>query len=149
MDKFSELRAFIKVIENGGFSAAARAMGQSRSSVNRLVIALEARLGVQLLNRTTRSVSATSSGQAMYERARQVLDDLDEMERSVSSVRTEAIGRLRISVPLSFGDLDFGQLIASFMVQHPAVEVEMTSEARLVDPVAEGYRCGDPHRAAG
>ncbi len=139
MDKFSELRAFTSVVESGGFSAAARAMGQSRSSVNRLVLALEERLGVQLLNRTTRSVSATSSGNALYDRARQLLDDLDEVERSVSSARTEPVGKLRISAPFSFGDLDFSQLVAEFLQRHPRVEIDLTFENRLVDPIAEGF----------
>ena len=139
MDKFSELRAFTAVIEAGGFSAAARAMGQSRSSVNRLVIALEARLAVQLLNRTTRSVSPTSAGRALYDRARQLLEDLDEMERAVSSVSTEAVGKLRISAPLSFGDLDFSELVSAFLALHPKVEIDITFEARFVDPVAEGH----------
>ncbi|MEO1000164.1 MAG: LysR family transcriptional regulator, partial [Pseudomonadota bacterium] len=109
MDRFSELRAYAAVVEAGGFSAAARALGTSRSSVNRLVIALEERLGAQLLHRTTRNVSANSTGQAFYDRARQVLDDLDEMERAVSSTRTEPVGKLRISAPPSFGDLDFSE----------------------------------------
>ncbi|MEM6623218.1 MAG: LysR family transcriptional regulator [Pseudomonadota bacterium] len=139
MDRFSELNAFIQVIEAGGFSAAARQMGQSRSSVNRLVIALEGRLGVQLLNRTTRSVSATSTGQALYARARQILDDLDEMEREVTEARTQAVGKLRINAPLSFGDLDFSALVTGFMQAHPGVEIELDLEARLVDPIAEGY----------
>ncbi|MEM9059048.1 MAG: LysR family transcriptional regulator [Pseudomonadota bacterium] len=139
MDRFSELRAFTAVIEAGGFSAAARQTGQSRSSVNRLVIALEERLGVQLLSRTTRSVSATSSGKALYERARQVLDDVDEMERAVSSARTEAVGKLRINAPLPFGDLDFSALVIAFLKRHPRVEIEIEYESRLIDPISEGY----------
>ena len=139
MDRFSELRAFAAVIEAGGFSAAARETGQSRSAVNRLVMALEERLGVQLLHRTTRSVSANSSGRALYERARQLLDDLDEMERSVSSARTEPVGKLRINAPLSFGDLDFSDLVARFLKQYPTVEIDISFESRFVDPVAEGY----------
>lgn len=139
MDRFSELRAFTDVIVAGGFSAAGRRTGQSRATVNRLVIALEERLGVQLLNRTTRSVSPTSSGWALYERARQILDDLEEVERVVSSVSTEAVGKLRISVPLSFGDLSFSGLVTAFMARHPKVEIEMNADVRFVDPVAEGY----------
>ncbi|MEO0624452.1 MAG: LysR family transcriptional regulator [Pseudomonadota bacterium] len=139
MDRFSELRAFTAVIEAGGFSAAARAMGQSRSAVNRLVIALEERLAVQLLHRTTRSVSATSTGRALYERAKQVLDDLEEMEQAVSSARTDAVGKLRISAPPSFGELDFSAVITGFLKEHPRVEIELSLESRFVDPVAEGY----------
>lgn len=139
MDRFSELRAFAAVVEAGGFAAAARELGQSRSAVNRLVIALEGRLGVQLLHRTTRSVSATSTGRALYERARQLLGDLDEMERAVSSARTEPAGKLRISAPHSFGELDFCKLITAFMSEHRGVEIEVSFDSRLVDPVAEGF----------
>ncbi len=139
MDKFAELRAFRAVIDAGGFSAAARETGQSRSSVNRLVMALEERLGVQLLHRTTRSVSATSVGRAVHERARNVLDDLDELEMNARSASSEPVGRLRVSVPPSAGRLDFAELLVRFMERHPKVEVEAGFEARLVDLVAEGY----------
>ena len=139
MDRFSELQAFAAVVEANGFSAAARATGQSRSAVNRMVIGLEARLGVQLLNRTTRKVSPTSTGQALYERARQILDDLHEMEGAIASARTEPIGKLRMNAPLPFGDLDFSAIVTAFMVQYPMVQVDLTLESRIVDPVAEGF----------
>ncbi|MEO1492339.1 MAG: LysR substrate-binding domain-containing protein [Pseudomonadota bacterium] len=139
MNRFSELNALTAVVEAGGFSAAARVTGQSRSALNRLVINLEERLGIQLLNRTTRSVSLTSSGRVLYERARQVLDDLDEIESAVSSARSEPVGKLRINAPPSFGDLDVSRLVTAFLQQHPRVEIELTFENRLVDPIAEGY----------
>ncbi|MEM6438717.1 MAG: LysR family transcriptional regulator [Pseudomonadota bacterium] len=139
MDRFSELKAFVSVVDAGGFSAAARDMGRSRSAVNRLVIALETRLSVQLLNRTTRSVSATSTGLALYERARRVLDDLQEIERLVGSAATNPAGKLRISAPQSLGDMDFPALIAGFMAECPQVEMDVVFDARLVDPVAEGF----------
>lgn len=139
MDKFSELQAFVAVIDAGGFSAAARAMGQSRSSVNRVVIALEERLGVQLLNRTTRSVSPTSTGQALYERARRLLDDLAEIEGAVSSARTDPVGKLRITAPQSLGELDFSELVTGFMKTHPQVEIDIIFDTRIIDPVAEGF----------
>lgn len=139
MDRFSELQAFVAVIDAGGFSAAAREMGQSRSSVNRVVIALEERLGVQLLNRTTRSVSPTSTGQALYDRARRLLDDLDEMEGAVSSARTDPVGKLRITAPQPLGELDFSELVTEFMKAHPQVEIDITFDTRFVDPVAEGF----------
>lgn len=139
MDKFAELRAFAAVIEAGGFSAAARDLGQSRSAVNRLVISLEERLSAQLLHRTTRSISATSNGQALYERARQLLDDLDEIEAAISSAKDEPVGKLRLSVPPSFGDLDFSDLVAKFLVAYPRVDLDVSFDSRFVDPVAEGY----------
>lgn len=138
MDRFTELRAFAAVVDAGGFSAAGRALGQSRSSINRLVLALEARLGAQLLHRTTRSVAPNSDGRAVYERARRLLDDMDELERAVASRRTEPVGRLRVSAPPAFGDLDFAALVAAYMARHPKVEVDITFEARFADPTAEG-----------
>ena len=139
MDRFAEIRAFLDVVEAGSFSAAARVTGQSRSAVNRLVIALEERLGVQLLHRTTRSVSLNSNGSALYERAKRLLDDLEEIERAVSSTRREPFGMLRISAPHSFGDLDFSKIVAAFLKRHPKVTIDLSFENRLVDPVAEGY----------
>ncbi|MEO0679153.1 MAG: LysR family transcriptional regulator [Pseudomonadota bacterium] len=139
MDRFSEIHAFVSVMEAGGFSAAARDAGRSRSSVNRLVIALEARLGAQLLNRTTRSVSPTSTGAALYEPAKRLLDDLDAIETAVASASTDPAGKLRISAPQSLGDLDFPKLIVGFMKAHPKVEIDVVFETRLVDPVAEGF----------
>ena len=139
MDKFAELRAFTAVVDAGGFSSAARELDQSRSAVNRLVLALEERLGVQLLHRTTRAVSTTSHGKAFYERARQLLDDLDEAEQAVSLARTDPVGMLRVSVPLSFGDLDFSDLIARFLKRYPLVAVDVSFDSRFVDPVAEGF----------
>ncbi|MBO9447575.1 LysR family transcriptional regulator [Ruegeria sp. R14_0] len=139
MDRFSELRAFVDVVEAGSFSGAARETGQSRSSVNRLVIALEERLGVQLLHRTTRSVSTNSNGRALYERAKQILNDLEEVELSVTASQRVPVGKLRISAPHSFGDLDFSEIVTGFLKQHPQVEIEISFENRLIDPVTEGY----------
>ncbi len=139
MDKFSELRAFVSVVEQGGFSAAARSLGQSRSSVNRLVIALEERLGIQVLHRTTRSVSTTSVGRALYQRARQILQDLEEMEQNATSTRSEPIGKLRLSAPPTFRNPNFSQIIVDFMRRYPKVEVEARFDTRLVDPIAEGF----------
>ena len=139
MDRFAEIRAFVAVADAGGFAAASRETGQSRSAINRLVIGLEGRLGVQLLNRSTRQVSATSAGQAFYERARQILDDLDEAETAVSTMHEDAIGRLRISGPPPFGDWNLSAAVTDFMQRHPRVEIELNLETRLVNPVAEGF----------
>lgn len=139
MDKFSELRAFTAVVDAGGFSAAGRDLGQSRSSVNRLVIALEKRLNLQLLHRTTRSVAATSAGRAFYERAKALLDDLDELESSAAAAGAEPVGKIRLSAPPEVGILDFPQLILEFMARYPRVEIDASFDTRLVDLIAEGY----------
>ncbi|MBE1283432.1 MAG: LysR family transcriptional regulator [Rhodobacteraceae bacterium] len=139
MDRFAEIRAFVDVVDAGSFSAAARATGQSRSAVNRLVISLEERLGVQLLHRTTRSVSANSNGHALYQRSKRLLEDLEEIEHAVSSTRREPFGLLRISAPHSFGELDFSKIVAAFLKRYPMVTIDLSFENRLVDPIAEGY----------
>ncbi|MEM8742369.1 MAG: LysR family transcriptional regulator, partial [Pseudomonadota bacterium] len=139
MDRFAELQAFVAVVEAGGFSSAARALGQSRSSVNRLVIGLETRLGVQLLHRTTRSVVPNATGQALYERARRLVDDVDEVEQAVGPSPRAPAGVLRLGAPLPFGDLDFSRLVTAFMARHPNVQLEVRFENRRVDPVAEGH----------
>lgn len=139
MDRFSELSAFAKVVEEGSFSAAARQLGQSRSSVNRLVIALEQRLGVQLLHRTTRSVSVTGVGRAVYERAQFLLTDLEELEQSAQSSGVEPFGKLRLSAPPTFQRPDFAEIVVGFMQRYPKVEIDARFDTRVVDPVAEGY----------
>lgn len=148
MDRFSELRAFIAVVDAGGFSAGARELGQSRSAVNRLVIALEDRLGAQLLNRSTRKVAPTSDGRAFYDRARRILDDLEEAETAIGLARAEAIGRMRINAPLTEDPINLSTAVRDFIARHPRVEIDLTLETRLVDPVAEGYdvvvRVGEP-----
>ena len=139
MDTFAELRAYVAVVDASGFAAAARSVGQSRSALNRLVIGLEDRLGVQLLHRSTRKVAPTSAGRAFYDRARRILEDLAEAERGVRAEHSEAAGRLRITAPLSLGRINISQVVAAFMCAHPRVEVELDLLTRFVDPVAEGY----------
>lgn len=148
MDRFSELRAFVTVTEAGGFAAAARELGQSRSAVNRLVIGLEERLGVPLLSRTTRRVTPTSDGRALYERARRILDDLNEAETAVGAAHEEAVGLMRVNGPVTLNPINISAAAVDFMKRHPRVRVDLTLEARLVDPVAEGFdlvvRVGEP-----
>lgn len=139
MDKFSSLTAFTKVVEEGSFAAAARALGLSRSQVNKSVINLEEHLGVQLLNRTTRAVAATPSGQAFYERARAILSDLAEAECAVSEDRDEPRGQLNINAPMSFGILHLGPALSDFMLRYPKISVELVLNDRFVDPVSEGF----------
>ena len=139
MDKLAAMRAFVTVVDQGGFAAAARVTGQSRSAVNRLVIALEDDLGVQLLNRTTRRVSPTANGVAFHERAREILGDLDDAERDVRQSHREAVGRLRVNAPMSFGTMHLGPAVADFMAKHPRLQVDLQLNDRFVDIVGEGF----------
>ena len=139
MDKFESIKAFTQVVDAGGFAAAARLMGLSRSAVNKLVINLENELGVQLLHRSTRRVNPTATGLAFYERCVAILADLAEAEVAVSQLQAEPKGILRIDAPMSFGTLWLGGAIADFMVHYPALRVQLTLEDRFVDPIAEGF----------
>ncbi|NJN32158.1 MAG: LysR family transcriptional regulator [Synechococcales cyanobacterium RM1_1_8] len=152
MDKFAGLRAFVQVVEAGGFAAAARQMGLSRSTVNRLVIELEDALGVQLLQRSTRRVSPTVMGGAFCDRARAILADLAEAEQAVAQLQAEPKGTLRLNAPMSFGTMALAPAIAQFAAQYPDLQIQLTLEDRQIDPIAEGYdltlRIGEPPSAA-
>ncbi|MBD2054987.1 LysR family transcriptional regulator [Oculatella sp. FACHB-28] len=139
MDKFDGIRAFTQVVVSGGFAAAARDMGLSRSAVNKLVIALENDLGVQLLHRSTRVVTPTETGLAFYERCVEILASLEEAERSLTQLQKEPKGRLRINAPMSFGIMHLSPALANFLVQYPDLQVELTLSDRFVDPIEEGF----------
>lgn len=139
MDKFAAISAFVVVVEQNGFAAAARALGVSRSQVNKAVINLEDGLGVQLLQRTTRQVSPTPSGQAFYEKCRTILDDLAEAERGLKDASSRPAGALKINAPLSFGVAHFGPALIDFMKHYPEITTELDLSDRFVDPVADGY----------
>jgi DNA-binding transcriptional LysR family regulator len=139
MDKLASLQSFIRVVEDGSFAAAARTVGQSRSQVNRAVVALEDDLGVQLLNRTTRKVSVTPSGQAFYQRAKNILSELDDAEDSIRENRDSPAGDIRINAPMSFGTLHLGPALVDFARLYPDIRVELSLNDRFVDPVADGF----------
>lgn len=139
MDKFDQMRAFTQVVVSGGFAAAARQMGVSRSAVNKLVIALENDLGVQLLQRSTRVVSPTDTGLAFYERCVEILASLADAERSVAQLQAEPKGHLRVNGPMTFGTLYLAPAIADFLSQYPDLQVQLTLNDRFVDPIEEGF----------
>lgn len=139
MDKFDSLRAFTQVVDAGGFAAAAREMGLTRSAVNKLVAHLEDDLGVQLLHRTTRKVTPTDTGIAFYERCVAILADLEEAELAVAQLNEEPKGTLRINAPMSFGTLHLAPILADFLVQYPDLRVELALSDRIIDPIEEGF----------
>ncbi|QQE64400.1 hypothetical protein GFS31_10800 [Leptolyngbya sp. BL0902] len=139
MDKFESIRAFTQVVESGGFAAAARQMGLSRSAVNKLVISLEESLQTQLLHRTTRRVSTTAAGRAFYERCLNILADLEEAELALSRLQEEPRGSLRVNAPMTFGILHLGPLLAEFITQYPDLQVELSLNDRFIDPIDEGF----------
>ena len=139
MDRLDSMRAFTRVVDEGGFAAAARRMGLSRSVVNKAVINLENELGVQLLRRSTRQVTPTETGLAFYDRCMRILDDVDEAVSSIKELQERPTGNLRINAPMSFGMLHLSSLVAGFMAAHPDVHVELVLNDRFVDPIEEGF----------
>ncbi len=139
MDKFESMRAFVQVVDQGGFAAAARVMGLSRSAVNKLVLNLEDALSVQLLQRTTRKVTPTPTGLAFYERCVAILADVAEAELAVAQLQREPKGQLRVNGPMSFGTRYLSPVIAQFLQQYPDLQVELSLSDRFVDPIDEGF----------
>jgi len=138
MDRFDTISAFIAVVDHKGFAPAARALGVSAPMATRLVAALEERLGVRLLQRTTRSVGLTDEGARFLERARRIIADLEEAERLAENDHSAPRGRLSVSAPLMFGRMHMGPLISRYMTAHPQVSVELSLSDRYVDLVEEG-----------
>ena len=139
MDKFESMRAFTRVVEAGGFAAAARRMGLSRSVVNKSVKKLEEELGTQLLRRSTRQVTPTETGLAFYDRCLQILGELDAAISAVTELQENPTGNLRVNAPMSFGTLHLSSAVAEFMSKYPDVRVELVLNDRFVDPIEEGF----------
>ncbi|TFZ07954.1 LysR family transcriptional regulator [Ramlibacter humi] len=139
MDRFDQMRVFAAVIDAGSFAGAAEALQMSRPAVSRHVAELESRLGVRLIQRTTRRLSATPEGQAFHARVRELLAGMDDAEAEVGSRRAEPSGVLRVNVPVTFGILHLAPLWGRFRALHPQVQLEVTLQDRSVDLVEEGY----------
>lgn len=139
MDRFAELNAFVEVVRAGAFVKAADSLNVSKTAISRLVGDLEKRLGVRLLNRTTRRLSVTEDGQRFYEHARTVLSELEAAESDVMTRAREVTGLLRITAPLSFGVLHLAPLWPAFRARHPGATLDVTLSDRLIDLVDEGY----------
>ena len=139
MDKFADIEAFTAVVEAGTFSAAGERLGIAKSVVSRRVSQLEGRLGSRLLHRTTRRLALTDAGKNFYQRAVQVLADLDDAEQDVTEQATELRGPLKLAAPLSFGLLHLSAAIVDFLGEHPAIELNIDLNDRNINLVEEGF----------
>ncbi len=139
MDRLTEMEAFATVVDQGGFTDAARKLGISKSAVSKHVAALEQRLGARLLNRTTRRVSPTEIGLAYYDRARRVITDAGEADALVASMQAEPSGLLRISVATDFGVNLLSPVLGDFLQEYPEITVNMSLTNRYVELISEGY----------
>lgn len=139
MDRLSEMEAFVSVVDQGGFTDAAKKLGMSKSAVSKHVSALEARLGARLLNRTTRRVNPTEIGLAYYDRATVVLSGASEADEMVNAMQTTPRGALRVSVPVNFGISQVSGLVGEFLREYPEVSVNMVLDDSFVELVAQGF----------
>ena len=147
LDRLLAMTVFVKVVEQGGFARAAERLSLSPSAVSRHIADLEAHLVTRLLNRTTRRISLTESGQAYFERALQVLADLEEIEALVSSSSVTPRGTIRLTCSTSFGVPYLAPAIGAFQARYPDVRFDISASSRFVDLVEEGLdlaiRIGD------
>lgn len=139
MNQFEDMRILVEVTERGSFSSAAERLGLTKQLVSRRIMALEERLGVQLLNRTTRRLALTELGSEFVERARRILADVEDAEQAMASYGTTLRGTLRVSAPLSFGQSHLSPLFTGFLALHPGVRLELDMIDRPVDILAEGF----------
>lgn len=142
MDRFEEMRTFVRVVEAGSLSAAADRLNIAKSAVSRRLSDLENRLGVQLLNRTTRRLNLTDSGSLFYQRCQRILADLDETEHFVSSEHTKLRGTIRIAAPLSFGIQHLSPVLDDFLKEHPELSLDLDLNDRTVNLMDEAVDLG-------
>ncbi|HYC38410.1 MAG TPA: LysR family transcriptional regulator [Usitatibacter sp.] len=138
----SEMTAFVRAVELGGFSLAARDMGLTPSAISKLVTRLEDRLGVRLLNRTTRKLALTPEGEAYFHRTQRILADIREAEDEVGRFRAQPKGLLRVNVGTAFGMHQLAPALPEFLARHPDLQVELTVTDRVVDLIEEGADIG-------
>lgn len=139
MSQLEDMQMFACVMEQGSFTAAAERLGLSKQLVSRRVAALEDRLGVRLLNRSTRKLSATALGQAYLERVQRILQEVAEAEQLVGTLRSTPRGALRLSAPVSFGIQHLSPLLPGFLLRYPEVVIELDLSDRTVDLLADGF----------
>ncbi|RVT52555.1 LysR family transcriptional regulator [Rubrivivax albus] len=141
MDRLKQIESFVAVAAKGSLTAAAHAEGVAPAVIGRRIDALEARLGVKLLVRTTRRITLTHEGSAFLENCQRLLADLASAEASVSAGGVKASGHLRVTAPGGFGRRHVAPLVPRFLAEHPDVSLSLNLSDRVVDMVNEGFDC--------
>ncbi|WP_273821025.1 MULTISPECIES: LysR family transcriptional regulator [Pseudomonas] len=139
MNPFEDMRIFCQVMDSGSFTAAADQLGLSKQFVSRRLMQLEERLGVRLLNRSTRRLDVTPLGQSYYESALRLLGEVEQVEQGIAGQTAEPRGTVRLSAPLSFALAHLGCLLPPFLQRYGEVSVEVDLSDRPVDLLGEGY----------
>ena len=146
MNKLDEIQAFVLVVDAQSFTQASEKSDIAKSMLSRRISSLESRLGVQLLHRTTRRLALTDSGRDFYQRAIQILADIDEAEQSVADINCEIGGKIRLAAPLGLGE-HLAIPIADFMSRHEAIEIDVDLNDRQIDLIEDNrdlaIRIGD------
>jgi DNA-binding transcriptional LysR family regulator len=138
MDRLSVMQQFVRVVEAGSFSAAARLLGQGQPAISKAVAQLEDRLGVRLLVRTTRALTLTDAGHIFYDRARTALDAADDAEAAAKGEDAALSGRLRVCAPVTFARLHIVPKLDLFLTAHPDIALDLILDDRRIDLVEEG-----------
>src|ERR1700733_1082219 len=138
MNRFSEMEAFVRVIETGTFSRAAKQLQVGQPAVSKLIAQLEDRLGVRLLLRSTSRMKMTDAGQRFYEHAQRALSATEEAELGARGAASTLRGRLRVSAAVTFARIHVIPYLSSFLAQHPELEIELVLDDRNVDLIEEG-----------
>lgn len=142
MSNIDDMLMFARVVEKASFTAVADEMELSRSLVSKRITALEKRIGTRLLNRTTRQISLTEAGETYYRYCAQVRATIEEAEQIMEGMGQEPHGRLRINVPVAFGELFIAPLITGFLTAYPKISIDMYMDERVVDLVEGGFDMG-------
>ena len=138
-DRLTALEVFTRIVDTGSFTTAAAQLGLSRAAVSKHMMALEDRLGVRLLNRTTRRSSLTEAGTAFYERCRQLLAELEDAEQEAGQAALRPRGVLKVNAPMSFGIRHLAAALPDYLSAFPEVTVDLALNDRVVDLVDEGF----------
>jgi DNA-binding transcriptional LysR family regulator len=141
MDRPQTLSVFVRVAEMESFTAAAKSLGVPKATASNAVQQLEARLGARLLHRTTRRVRLTQDGTVFYERCKDLLADVEEVETLFQKSGEALSGRIRVDMPSRIARFQVIPRLPTFLDQHPALQIELGSTDRVVDLVREGYDC--------
>lgn len=139
MRDLNELFFFAKVVEHGGFSAAAAQLRIPKSRLSRHIAQLETRLGMRLLNRTTRSVTLTEAGRMYYQHCRDLLASADAADQTAESLKSEPSGLLKVAAPLGIADRDLSPIIPGFLAKYPKIRLNLVISSRRVDLAEDGF----------
>jgi DNA-binding transcriptional LysR family regulator len=139
MSELDDIRSFVAVVESGGFGRAGHRLGLSKSIISRRVARLEAELGTRLLSRTTRGIAATEAGLEFKARGERILADLAEARDAVAQQAGGVVGRLRLSMPLTFGNRHVAPVLGELATRHPGLELDVEASDRYVDLIGERF----------